>query len=166
MLFCTKGCCKIYQRVGDAPAFTYDERHFTISSRKKAGVILINTVDRKILIVQCYSNLWGVPKGSLEQGETEKQCALRELLEETGIRLDESSLKQPIRLGNCNACYFPVLVDRSVIADLSVIDQEITAIGWVHLDCLVDMVQKKLLPLNYHFRQLLETIETIFKHLD
>ena len=32
---------------------------------------------------------WGFPKGHIENGETEKEAAKREILEETGIKLDE-----------------------------------------------------------------------------
>lgn len=38
-------------------------------------------------------SLWGVPAGKVEEGETDTQAAIREINEETSIKLDEQSLE-------------------------------------------------------------------------
>ncbi len=47
----------------------------------------------KNLITQSYNNLWGIPKGKKESNETLLECASREVVEESGIKVDVSSLK-------------------------------------------------------------------------
>jgi len=62
-------------------------------------------IDDKLLLLQQAQRKfepgkWGVPAGKLEKNETPENCAKRELLEETGISLENSS-----RLQRLNALY-------------------------------------------------------------
>jgi 8-oxo-dGTP pyrophosphatase MutT (NUDIX family) len=41
----------------------------------------------KYLLVRSKNGLWGFPKGHMEQGETEHETALREILEETSLNV-------------------------------------------------------------------------------
>jgi len=50
---------------------------------KSAGVIVYN--NGEFLILQYTAGHWDFPKGHIEKGETERETALRELKEETGI---------------------------------------------------------------------------------
>lgn len=53
-----------------------------------AGAVIFKREEEKILFLVVYSarnKIWGFPKGHLEQAETEKQAALREIKEETGL---------------------------------------------------------------------------------
>jgi ADP-ribose pyrophosphatase YjhB (NUDIX family) len=65
----------------------------------KAGVVI--QYGEKILLTHATNSSWrvrpfSIPKGMIEPWETEKDAALRELYEETGIRLDVSiKLSQP-----------------------------------------------------------------------
>ena len=53
---------------------------------KSCGAVLYaDTPDgRRYVLVQGPDGFWGFPKGHMEAGETERQTALREILEETG----------------------------------------------------------------------------------
>lgn len=42
-----------------------------------------------LLIHQINGNFWGFPKGHIDGSESEKACAERELLEETGLKIVE-----------------------------------------------------------------------------
>jgi len=71
----------------------------------KAGVIIFNEKLNKILIVKNKSvesekNFkWGIPKGHIEKDELPHECAMRELYEETGIKLNIQ-----INSKNCIKC--------------------------------------------------------------
>lgn len=58
---------------------------------KSCGCIVFN--NGKVLVEESLSGFYGFPKGHIENGESEEECAIRETLEETGIsvRVDSSS---------------------------------------------------------------------------
>ncbi|MBU4311991.1 MAG: NUDIX domain-containing protein [Candidatus Omnitrophica bacterium] len=54
-----------------------------------AGTVIFRKEKEKILYLVIYSKrnqIWGFPKGHIEPGESEKQTALRETEEETGLK--------------------------------------------------------------------------------
>ena len=50
-----------------------------------SGIIPISYVGRKVLMIKHPEGHWGFPKGHVEIGETEKETAIREVKEETGL---------------------------------------------------------------------------------
>jgi len=69
---------------------------------KKCGIIYTTFYpeDRYLLVFGKKSEKWGFPKGHMEEGESEEQTAIRELFEETGIRIHYSHLQEKIRFKN------------------------------------------------------------------
>ncbi|KAJ3134883.1 mRNA-decapping enzyme subunit 2 [Physocladia obscura] len=59
------------------------------------GAIIINELFDKVLLVRGWksSSGWGFPKGKINKGEPEQDCAVREVLEEVGF--DCSSMLSP-----------------------------------------------------------------------
>jgi 8-oxo-dGTP diphosphatase len=57
----------------------------------RVGVGAITVKDGKVLLVkraiEPSKGLWAIPGGTLKLGETLQECAAREILEETGIRI-------------------------------------------------------------------------------
>jgi 8-oxo-dGTP diphosphatase len=53
------------------------------------SVLLYLRDDKPILL---YPNMWALPGGYIEEGETPEQCILREIEEELGIKLGEVAL--------------------------------------------------------------------------
>jgi ADP-ribose pyrophosphatase YjhB (NUDIX family) len=51
----------------------------------KAGGIVINK-EGKILVVAQRHNTWSLPKGGVEEGETDLEAAKREIYEESGVK--------------------------------------------------------------------------------
>lgn len=64
-------------------------------SAPSAGAIVLRRVGEAVecLLVRGPAGRWGFPKGRREQGETETQCAVRELEEETSIHESELTLE-------------------------------------------------------------------------
>ncbi|WP_329106541.1 NUDIX hydrolase [Micromonospora sp. NBC_01699] len=63
------------------------------SLQHHAGVLLVDPSGALLMQLRDghaprHPNLWGIPGGLVEPGETPEQAAHRELLEETGLRVD------------------------------------------------------------------------------
>lgn len=55
-------------------------------------VLVLDARKRLLMMKRSDSGNWGVPGGAMELGETTEETARRELLEETGLEVDELSL--------------------------------------------------------------------------
>lgn len=65
----------------------FDENGYKL----KAGALIIKKENGKNFLLLVYRKLWddySFPKGSIEDGETAKEAAIRELKEETGITVN------------------------------------------------------------------------------
>lgn len=56
------------------------------------GVLCYTNDQRLLLCHPTGQDFWDIPKGKIEEGETERQAAIRELREETGIISEARSL--------------------------------------------------------------------------
>lgn len=57
-----------------------------------AGVIVQNSDNEILLIKRTDNNMWGIPGGSSELGETFEETAIREAFEETGLTIKKLDL--------------------------------------------------------------------------
>ena len=67
-----------------------DERKIECLYEKSCGAVIYRKIGIKteyLLIKNKRSENWGFPKGHIEDGETEQDTALREVLEETGLHI-------------------------------------------------------------------------------
>ena len=88
---CQDNCCQIKIN-------PYKNTKHYFGKGKKAGVFIYDPVQKKILIVQSRGHLWGAPKGSLNVGETIKECAIREVKEETNLDLSKHKFDRYINI--------------------------------------------------------------------
>jgi 8-oxo-dGTP pyrophosphatase MutT (NUDIX family) len=76
---------------------------------------IVRNDDRLLMLHRSESetdpSLWGIPAGKAEKGETDKQTAVREIFEETGLRLKEGELHP---LGEIHIVYETFAVDFPV----------------------------------------------------
>lgn len=121
------------------------------------GVILENN---KVLLIQVKSmkgrKIWTFPKGHIEQGETPRQAALREVLEETGYKAAIIKPLLKVRYAfTLKGRYVRKVVQWYLMKKLGRIGKhdpsEILAINWVSINKAKEMVEypsdKRLLEL-------------------
>lgn len=157
MLSCSSGCCHL-QVTPYQPVFLLR------SPRKKAGVFIFDPASERVLIVLSRNRYWGLPKGSLKPGESEVECAIREVYEETGLRVSENDLKYSVKV-NSSATYFYMemnSIDVSVQTNSQQDANDVNGIGWIKLDCLVDLVSKDKIKLNKQGKIAFQKIKSLF----
>ncbi len=59
---------------------------------KACGVLVVRGNPPESFLLMKHKDRWDLPKGHLDEGETEEECARRELLEETGITAEDIEL--------------------------------------------------------------------------
>jgi len=89
----------------------YDSDKAFSRNRRKAGAVIFNPPTDSVLLVQSRGNLWGFPKGSIEENETIEAAAIREVREETGYELNITDLVKMHRVNN-KVHYFESYSDR------------------------------------------------------
>ena len=57
-----------------------------------AGTLILNDQNEVLLIKRTDNNMWGIPGGSCELGETFEEAAIREAFEETGLKINSLEL--------------------------------------------------------------------------
>src|SRR5712692_2294872 len=77
---------QIYRVIADFGPFT--KEYFVRDTGERAGVVVLS--DDSVLLVRQYRLLlddlsWEIPGGKVDDGETPKEAAIRECLEETGV---------------------------------------------------------------------------------
>ena len=72
---------------------------------KSCGVILFRRQPVLSFLLMKHSHRFDLPKGHVETGETDIECALREMWEETGISADRVTLDPDFRF---QEVYYPV----------------------------------------------------------
>lgn len=162
ILSCPKKCCTI---VWDEPNMDV----FEMYSRRgwehpqpvfRSGVLLVDTSassrNPRILLVQSYGNLWGVPKGRRSVDESNVSCAVRELHEETGISIPTQycTVNNSIRIDR--SVYFVVQHPHVSVRINS--DNDVNSAGWIKLSCVMEMARSKQIRLNCHGKKLMTKV--------
>ncbi len=110
-------------------------------NEKSCGALVIKQSDGifyLLVLKHKFSENWSFPKGHVESGETEVQTALREVREETGLKIDlidgfkERVVYYPKPNIRKQVVYFLGSVDEN--AGIRCQEEEIQEIKWVRLD--------------------------------
>ena len=67
---------------------------------KSCGFLIIRGHPIDEFLLMRHPDRWDLPKGHVDAGETEMECALRELAEETGITADDIEIEPSFRFEN------------------------------------------------------------------
>nr|MBU1328815.1 NUDIX domain-containing protein [Candidatus Omnitrophota bacterium] len=137
-----------------------------------AGAVIFKRENKDILFLIIYSGrngIWGFPKGHLEQGETAKEAALREVKEEVGLEnlhfidgfgeevMYETIAKRPPFKGERIEKYVTYFLCEIRFQDIIVDGREITDYKFLPLDKAERMIKFRnltvLLRRAYDFLQ-------------
>lgn len=154
-MFCINNCCNLQINPYE------DSLFFRKKTRRKAGVFIYDPELKKVLIVLSRNRLWGLPKGSVKIGESDRICAVREVKEETGIDINESSFTYAVKVNN-NSIYFymeikscPVSIQKSIFQD----ENDVNGIGWISLECLDKSLSTGHIQMNSHGKYVYEYLK-------
>lgn len=120
----------------------------------KAGVFIYDPKKDNVLLVQSRGRLWGPPKGSKNEDETNKECAIREVMEETGLDLSNHTLSKFTILHNKIIYYFLELDTCEVHIQSHVHNNDVNALGWINCKCLEQLIIDNQITLTQHCRLL------------
>lgn len=106
---------------------------------------VVETLDGNFLLgkrsIEPRIGFWDIPKGFMENGETTKECASREILEETGARITPEAMRLVAlyNLPNQVQIVYRALVRNSVCTDLPLSTKESSEIRLFPYDDLPDL---------------------------
>lgn len=143
---CCNECCDVMIVEGK------EKPKYAFSDREKSGVFFYCEPTESVLLVQSNSNMWGPPKGTVEEGESYMDCAIREVKEETGISLSIEELSVSFVIPNQAIYYYyecdtnrPVCINN---------DEDANGYCWIKLECLNELIKNGNMVLTSHCRAL------------
>lgn len=142
---CPNGCCDILLQYTNnlRQKNIYYNRH-----KIKAGVFIYDPIVNKILLIQSNNNLWGPPKGTLNYNETIKECAIREVYEETGIIIAPEKFTKAINIQNKATYFYMETQVCKVEIPQNIENNDATGISWININCLKDCIENNTLVLS------------------
>jgi bis(5'-nucleosidyl)-tetraphosphatase len=104
---------------------------------KSCGVILFRREPVLSFLLMKHRDRWDLPKGHVDEGETELECALREMEEETGFPRDAVSLDETFRFAEI---YYPTYkrhpgekIEKTLVIFLGWLEKDLPLILTEHL---------------------------------
>jgi 8-oxo-dGTP pyrophosphatase MutT (NUDIX family) len=110
-------------------------------TRDAVRVVLVDT-DERVLLIEGHDpgrpdrgTYWFTPGGGIDPGETPQECAAREVLEETGLRLEHSQLGPVVRTEQVEFGFEGATIQqRQVFYLVQVEPLEVDTTGWTELE--------------------------------
>ena len=117
---------------------------------KRIGVVVHSVDNEMFLLVQSCGNLWGFPKGMRENNESLKHTAVRELEEESGIKILESDLTKFICIRQKALYYFYGIQMYHGRVQSNVKNNDANGLMWIQKKCLLNLIETKTITLTAH----------------
>ena len=132
-----------------------------------AGGLVINK-DSKVLFIY-RKNKWDLPKGKLDEGENLEEAAIREVVEETGLDINNLHIKKPLlstgyksfvngKTVNKRAAWFLMSYEGNESNLVPQYDEGIEEIVWVdfsNIQYYLSQSRKYIIPVfDYHLQKL------------
>lgn len=102
---------------------------------KSCGFLIVRGRPAREFLLMRHADRWDLPKGHVDPGETEMQCALRELREETGITESDIEIAEGFRFES----HYPVRnksgkrLDKTLVLFLAHLRREVPLALTEHL---------------------------------
>ena len=142
--YCRNGCCNIKIK-----NYIRSRRYFNRNYRK-AGVFIYDPQEDRVLLVQSRGHLWGPPKGTLNVGEQDKQCAIREVKEETGLEISSDDFIKEVKIRNRAIYYYLEMKTCNIDVQDNMIDNDANGITWIKIKCLENAISDGNIVLNHY----------------
>lgn len=154
---CNDNCC-VYKISNYKHTVFNNSTEWKSNSGKivKAGSFIVDPSNSKILLVQSRGQLWGPPKGTIQSNETYEDCAIREVLEETGIKLLNLNFIGHTIVKNKAMYYTTELKECEVSPQTHIKDNDANGIGWFNINCLLKLVENNKIYINQHCKILIK----------
>lgn len=149
---CNDGCCTIEIKNVSYP-MKRPKRIVNNRVIKKAGVFVYDPNEDRVVLVQSRGQLWGVPKGTIEN-ETIPECAVRELKEETGIEIKAEKFLRATKIKNRAIYYYTEMKNTPLKIPENFDDNDSTGLTWIKIDCLKKLLNTGHIMLNSHTREI------------
>lgn len=159
-LECKKGCCTylLTPYHHNYSSFINGRSNININKIRKAGSFIYDSSKDKVLLVQSRGQMWGPPKGSLQENESLLECAIREVKEETGLDVDEKSFSGSTIIRSKAQYYITDMDEKKVSLQNHIQDNDANGIGWFNVDCINELVKDGRISINQHCRILIKKI--------
>jgi 8-oxo-dGTP pyrophosphatase MutT (NUDIX family) len=157
-LQCFRKCCSLRVLENNNVESYYSE----YEGHSGAGVCVITP--KGVLVSQSHNLYWGFPKGLQEEGESILDCALRELLEETGVYVEKEQLKKFVfsfRYKNITrkvSIFFLISDGEKFQCNPLNILNDSTGFGFIQPICLLELYYSGTIKVNYFTRIILKII--------
>lgn len=142
--YCRDGCCPVKIKTY-RPTPRYFSRNY-----RKAGVFIYDPQKDRVLLVQSRGHLWGPPKGTLNIGEQERQCAVREVKEETGLDISSDDFTKAVKIRNRAIYYYLEMDTCNIEVQEGMEDNDANGITWIKMDCLENAISDGNIVLNHY----------------
>lgn len=149
---CPCGKCQFYMSDYTKPRTGDNTRKH---SSRKAGAIIYDPHKEMILLVQSRGNLWGCPKGSIEDTETFQTGAAREVQEETGVVLRPEQLIQPVWINSAVAYFYVELPSSTSVGVQTRVGNDANGVVWLKSSCMSELVTQGFMRITSHTRRAL-----------
>lgn len=140
---CKKGCCHIQIK-------TYKHQKSFHRNYRKAGVFIYDPKQEKVLLVQSRGHLWGPPKGSLNFEEQDRNCAVREVKEETGLNISYDDFTKAMKISKRGIFYYLEMDACDIEVQDSIENNDANGITWIKIQCLEQSIIDGNIVLNHY----------------
>ena len=142
--YCKDGCCNIKIK-----KYKHIPKKYNKHTRK-AGVFIYDPQEERVLLVQSRGNFWGPPKGTIEIGEQDEECAVREVKEETGLDISADNFIQSVKIKNKAICYYLEMNTCNIDVQDTMVDNDANGITWIKIKCLENAISNGNIVLNQY----------------